>query len=256
MGLTFKMLKSKILDKKRKQKLFLIPYFFTFASAAFGFFSVIQTLEGNFVVAAYCIMLAGIMDAFDGRLARALGSSSYLGMELDSLCDAVSFCFAPAILLYSWQLYNLGLFGVVILTFYLCCGLLRLAKFNITSASKLKEIGFFVGLPTTLAAFLAAQVVINNQWISQNLFPFLQNPIGIALFVLVLAFLMVSPIRFLSFKKINPQLAILGGFLLSILLVVSIWQSIPLFFLGLFSYLLSCVLYFAHSLIANKFEYF
>ena len=247
MGLTLKLLKLKNLKKKGRQKLFVIPYFFTFASAVFGFFSVIKTFEGNFVFAAYCIIFAGIMDAFDGRLARAFGSSSYLGMELDSLCDAVSFCFAPSILLYCWYFYQLGITGIFVLAFYLCCGLLRLAKFNIASVTNTQNVGFFVGLPTTLAAFLIAQLVINHQWLSQRLFPFLIHPYGITIFAAALAFLMISPVRFMSFKKINPRLSILGGFLFLVLFVFSVWQGVPLFFFGLISYILSCILYFIYS---------
>jgi len=247
MGLTLKLLKLKNLKKKGKQKLFVIPYFFTFASAVFGFLSVIKTFEGNFVFAAYCIMIAGIMDAFDGRLARAFGSSSYLGMELDSLCDAVSFCFAPAILLYSWYFNQLGIIGIFVLAFYLCCGLLRLAKFNIATVKNTQDSGFFIGLPTTLAAFLIAQLVINHQWLSQRIFPFLHNQYGMTIFTAVLAFLMISPVRFMSFKKINPRLSVLGGFLLSILFIFSVWQGMPFFFFGLFSYVVSCILYFIYS---------
>ena len=242
----------KNLKEKGKQNLFVIPYFFTFSSAVFGLFSVIKTFDGHFIRAAYFIMLAGIMDPFDGRIARAFGSSSYLGMELDSLCDAVSFCFAPAILLYSWYFEDLGLLGVAILAFYLCCGLLRLAKFNILSTTKPQNLGFFVGLPTTLAAFLLAQIVINYNWISTRLLPFLKNPYGFALFVFFIAFLMISPVRFLSFKKINPRFSVIGGFILSILLVFSYFHAIPFFFLGIFSYVMSCILYFLWETIRCK----
>lgn len=251
MAVTLKALfkKSKdSLSRSGKKKLFVIPYFFTFASAIFGLFSVIKTFEGNFVTAAYFILFAGIMDAFDGRLARAFGSSSYLGMELDSLCDAISFCFAPAILLYSWRFDDFGLWGIAVLAFYLCAGLLRLAKFNIATASKPKEIGFFIGLPTTLAALLISLLVINYQWASERIFAFLKHPTAMMLFVGILAFLMVSPVRFLSFKKINPRLSIFGGLILLILLMFSVVHGIPLFFLGLFSYVLSCILFYVFDL--------
>src|SRR5262245_44761503 len=95
-----------------KKKLFIIPFLFTFGNALCGFMSVIKTLDEEFMLAAFFILLAALMDLCDGRLARWFGSTSVLGMELDSLCDAISFCFAPAILLYSWSLYHLDYAGM------------------------------------------------------------------------------------------------------------------------------------------------
>jgi len=235
---------GKALGKTGKKNLFIIPFFFTFSSAIFGLFSVIKTFQGDFVLAAYFIMFAGIMDAFDGRLARALGSSSYLGMELDSLCDAVSFCFAPTVLLYCWYFQDVGLWAISVLALYLCCGLLRLAKFNIISSSDQKDIGFFIGLPTTLAAFLIAQLVINYHWISIALFPFLKNPLWMTVFIAIVALLMVSSVRFLSFKKVSLRLSFFTGLTLLFLSIFSFLLSVPFFFLIIFSYISSCVLYF------------
>ncbi|MFC1842944.1 CDP-alcohol phosphatidyltransferase family protein [Candidatus Dependentiae bacterium] len=234
----------KNLKQKGKQNLFVIPYFFTFANAVFGLFSVIKTLDGDFIGAAYCIMLAGVMDLFDGKLARAFGSTSCLGMELDSLCDAVSFCFAPAILLYSWYFHNLGALGLISVSLYLCFGLLRLAKFNIASATKTQNINYFIGLPTTVAAFLVSQLVIHFTWVSQNILPFLRNPIWLGLFVLGLAFLMISSVHFVSFKKINPKLSVVAGSLLVIVCAAGFLYGLPLLFIGIFSYILSSVVYF------------
>lgn len=125
------------LQNSGKKKLFLIPFFFTFANALCGFMSVVKTLDEEYLIAALCIILAAGMDLCDGRLARMIGSTSVLGMELDSLCDAISFCFAPAILLYSWSLYQLGVAGLVVLSLYLCAGLFRLARFNISESMTL-----------------------------------------------------------------------------------------------------------------------
>jgi len=241
MGFTVKTLNLKKLKKKGKQKLFVVPYFFTFANAIFGLLSVIQTFEGNFIGAAYFIVLAAIMDLIDGKLARAFGSTSYLGTELDSLCDAISFCFAPAILLYSMYFKNLGLVGVFVLSLYLCCGLLRLAKFNISSATQVKDITYFVGLPTTVSAFLLAQIVINSDWISIQFFWFLQNPFLFTLFIAAIALLMISPVRFPSFKKINPRLLI--GAIVVILIAISIglMYGFPVIFFSLFAYVATFV---------------
>src|SRR5262245_15894422 len=107
------------LQNSGKKNLFLIPFLFTFGNALCGFLSVIKTLDQEYTLAALFIVLAALMDLCDGRLARMFGSTSVLGMELDSLCDAISFCFAPAILLYSWSLYQLGIGGLIVLGIYL-----------------------------------------------------------------------------------------------------------------------------------------
>jgi len=234
----------KKLQKKGKRNLFVIPYFFTFANAIFGLLAVIQTFEGNFVGAAYCIMLAGVMDLFDGKLARAFGSTSYLGTELDSLCDAVSFCFAPSILLYSLFFKNVGLLGVFVLSLYLCCGLLRLAKFNISSASQNRDIRYFVGLPTTVAAFLIAQLVAHFDWVANNLLPFLKNPFFLALFIFAIALLMISPVPFSSFKKIQPKVLLMAGTVIASSGLLGLMYGLPVIFLGLFSYIVVSVFYY------------
>lgn len=251
MGLILKIFRMKDLKQKGRKNLFIVPYFFTFANAVFGLISVIKTFEGDFTGAAYCIIFAGVMDMFDGRLARAFGSTSYLGMELDSLCDAVSFCFAPVILLYSWYFHDLGVLGFVVLSLYLCCGLLRLAKFNISSVQQADNGDHFVGLTTTLAAFLVAQLVINFDWISKFLMPFLLYYQGVVLFVVIIAFLMISPISFPSFKGISSRFSLLAGAFVVTIFTIGFFYGLPLLFLGIFSYILSSIFYFAVSKFFN-----
>jgi len=182
----------------RKKTITAIPYVFTFLNVFFGFLSVIKTLDHEFVMAAYFILLAAAMDFIDGRLARAFGSASYFGMELDSLCDAISFCFAPAILLHSWYLHNFDGVALLALVFYLCSGLFRLAKFNVLHE---KQRDYFVGLPTTIAAFFLANLVLYQQWIVASPLRFLLRPDGVVLMLVVISFLMLSPARFPSFKR-------------------------------------------------------
>jgi CDP-diacylglycerol---serine O-phosphatidyltransferase len=155
---------TKMGKKRYKESLHIIPYFFTFANALFGFLSVIAALKGNFILAASYIGLAACMDACDGRLARAFGSTSYLGAELDGLCDAISFCCAPPILLYCFYQDTMGIVGLAILGSYLCAGLFRLAKFNTT---KTTYNGYFSGLstPATIPiASFAKLTAIPNPW--------------------------------------------------------------------------------------------
>lgn len=234
-----KLISLKELKESGKRKLFVIPCFFTFANAFFGFFSVIQALEGNFVFAAFLITLAVLMDFLDGRLARVLDSSSSFGMELDSLSDAVSFCFAPAVLLYSWRLSSTGFFGIVILGAYLCAGLLRLAKFNVISQEK-GTVDFFVGLPTTSAAFFLIQFVLYQEWIQESFLSFLLHVNSLLALVALLAFLMISPIRFPTFKRVGFSGKLFYIFFAAIVSVASIiflFIGVPVFFMGLLVYI-------------------
>lgn len=199
-------------------KLFIIPFFFTFGNALCGFLSVINTLEENYTMAALFILLAALMDLCDGRLARWFGSTSVLGMELDSLCDAISFCFAPAILLYSWSLYQLGTFGMIVLGLYLCAGLFRLARFNISS---INQTSYFTGLPTTIAAFFFANVVLYQDWIAQSPFAAMVRPERIAFVGAVIALLMISSIKFPSVKTVKMKLS--TGLLLALGIAFALW---------------------------------
>lgn len=228
----------KNLGNSSKKKLFLIPFLFTFANALCGFFSVIQSLDDEFTIAAFCIIAAACMDLCDGRLARIFNSVSVLGMELDSLCDAISFCFAPAILLYSWSLYQIGFAGVLVLGLYLCCGLFRLARFNVNHASQASS---FNGMPTTLAAFLFANIIIYEQWIAASRFHSVLKPDRLAFFVCIIALLMVSSIRFPSAKAIKMRFATAS--ILIIAIVISLWalsKGFPLFLLVTVVYIIVC----------------
>lgn len=184
-------------DAKRRQ-LSIIPFILTFANACLGLLSVLYALDNQFIAAAYCIIAAALIDGLDGKLARVFGSSSTLGMELDSLCDAISFCFAPAILLYSWNLSSKHWVGLIAVGLYLCAGLFRLAKFNmITSENK----QCFIGLPTTAAASWVAGFVIASPWLENSKWQFMLKPNNLVLIIAILALLMISNIHFPLFKS-------------------------------------------------------
>lgn len=180
----------------------IVPFIFTFANAGFGFLSIIKTIEGDFIWAALFIVLAAVMDGIDGRLARYFGTAGVLGSELDSLCDAISFCLAPAVLLYSWYLHDFGHVGlfVPVLIIYVCAGILRLAKFNMTVAQQQL---FFLGLPTTIAAFFFAQLVLYQELVAETALNKILNEKVIVGLVASIALLMISSIQFPSFKKPN-----------------------------------------------------
>ncbi len=127
-------------------------------------------------------------------LARAFDSTSSLGMELDSLCDAVSFCLAPMVMLYSWTDYHITLFGMGAFVMYLCCGLLRLARFNATHTVQSSN---FMGLPTPAAALFFASLVVHMS----RFHCYVVKPHILAFLVFGIALLMVAPVSFFSFKS-------------------------------------------------------
>ena len=240
MALSLRVLRH-ISKKKYKKSLQMIPFFFTFGNAFFGFLAVVQAISGHLVLAAYCIGLAAFMDAFDGRLARRLGCSSSFGAELDALCDAVSFCFAPAVLLFVFYDFSMNAVSISMLAVYLCAGLFRLAKFNTNTHT---NISYFSGLPTTVAAFFLASLLVYHEWIELSYMKFLIQPRGVLLVLALLSLLMISAIPFPSFKAYRitfPRSYVA----LSVSLAgvcVCIMRGYPVLFIALGSYIaLSCL---------------
>jgi len=191
-------MRSWLLTVSKKKKRTIVPFIVTLANAFFGLLSVLYALDNQFIVAAYCIGAAAILDGMDGKLARAFGSSSTLGMELDSLCDAISFCLAPAILLYSWKLSTIPFLGLIAVGLYLSAGLLRLAKFNLQSIENKR---FFSGVPTTIAALWIIGLVTASHWLELSMWSFLLKPYNIILILAFISFLMISSVRFPSLKS-------------------------------------------------------
>lgn len=238
-------LKAMTTAKKRnyKKTLFIIPYLFTYLNAIFGFLCILKALDGDYYTAAYYIILAACMDSIDGRLARALGSASYFGMELDSLCDAISFCLAPGVLLYCWFPEDLGMFARLSLILYLCAGLYRLARFNVTQE---KQQTYFIGLPTPIAAFFIASLILSHTWISTHIIKILLHKTFLFPIIAGIAFLMVSPIPFYSFKRYKLKLPfdyikLLLGFALVTWMVL---YGYPLLFFAIVAYILSGIVSF------------
>lgn len=224
----------------------LIPFLFTFANVSFGFLSIIKTIEADFVAAALCIMVSALMDSIDGRLARFFGTAGDLGSELDSLCDAISFCLAPAVLLYSWYLHGFGNPGLFVpaLVLYICAGLLRLARFNLSANDQSL---FFLGLPTTVAAFFFAQIVLYHELVLENTVTKLLTEKVLVGLVASIAFLMVSTVRFPAFKKTNLSLMRLATYLkLFLIVVLALWclvYSYPFFLMIVSAYILGGLLF-------------
>lgn len=224
----------------------LIPFVFTFANALFGFFSIIKTLEGDFISAAWFIVAAVIMDGLDGAAARYFNTVGELGGELDSLCDAISFCLAPTVLLYSWYLHDFGHAWLFLsgAGFYLCAGLFRLARFNVIDKD---QSAFYFGLPTTIAAFFLVQFIFYAEWFAQGPYKAVVSPkvmVGIIAFV---GLLMISSLRFPVFKKARfPSKTPLTYFKIILILSLLWWcaqHDYPFFLIMLSLYIIGTILF-------------
>ena len=183
--------------RKTPNKLvFILPNLFTAASIFSGIFSIISAVNGEFEKAAWLILLSLIFDGLDGRVARLTNTCSKFGLEFDSLADIVAFGVAPAILVYMYAGVDFGRFGIVVMALFVIFGAIRLARFNITS--NINEPSVFIGVPIpTAAVFLALFVLLFQKYDLEYLHSVL---LIISLFV---SFLMVSNIRYPSFKKID-----------------------------------------------------
>jgi CDP-diacylglycerol--serine O-phosphatidyltransferase len=165
-----------------------------------GYICVLHTLRGDYESAAPFIGVAFALDALDGRIARLTGSESPFGVEFDSLADVISFGLAPAILVYAWGLSPLGRLGLAAGFLYLSAAAMRLARFNIQSGTGLDK-RYFVGMPSPPAAgVLAATVYAYPEGLSDY-----RAALPALALVLVPAALMVSTIRFRSFKTFDLQ---------------------------------------------------
>lgn len=174
--------------------------FLTVLSLLCGFVSVIFSLEGHFTFACWAIVLSVIFDGLDGQIARWNNQSTDFGKELDSLVDVVAFGIAPSILGYIFVYRHFHLWATVALFIYLFASVLRLAKYNITPKEKLGN--YFFGLPTTASGGIIASFILIYRKYTQ-----LPPPLIFLLIVMVLAFLMISKLKY---PNLDGLVALLG----------------------------------------------
>ncbi|MEH6591992.1 MAG: CDP-diacylglycerol--serine O-phosphatidyltransferase [Halioglobus sp.] len=186
----------------RRQGIYLLPNLFTTGGLFAGFYAIIAALRGDFESAPIAIFVAMVFDGLDGRIARLTNTSSKFGEQYDSLADMVSFGVAPALVIYSWGLGDLGKFGWSAAFIYVACAALRLARFNtqIDTADK----NFFTGLASPAAASILASTV----WVCHDLgwesasIPH-ELSIAVALLTALSGFLMMANFPYYSFKGID-----------------------------------------------------
>ena len=194
---------------------FVLPNLFTVTSIFCGFYALTlcagDAAPSQLYQAALAIFFAMFFDGFDGRVARLTRTQSQFGVELDSLADVISFGVAPAMLVYKWALAPLGFIGLFVAFLYTACGALRLARFNILS-QRADGSRFFVGLPIPLAAGVIVSVVIAHHLTrGRELGTGARVPYLVV--VTVLSLLMVSTLRYRTFKDIRLNAASLAIFM-------------------------------------------
>jgi CDP-diacylglycerol---serine O-phosphatidyltransferase len=217
----------------------MVPNILTVLALCAGMTAIRFAMGGNFMAAVYAIMIAGVLDGLDGRVARLLKSTSHFGAELDSLSDFISFDVAPAAVIYLWTMQELHGAGWAIVLFFAVCCALRLARFNTQLGAEVPAYAsqYFTGVPAPAGAMLAIMPMLVafewGDWI-------VRSPYFVGVWVTAVALLMVSTIPTVSPKKfrIAPHLVVptlLGIGILAGFLTTAPWPTLTalgLFYLG------------------------
>jgi CDP-diacylglycerol---serine O-phosphatidyltransferase len=190
--------RKEIRIRQMKRGIFILPSLLTLISIFFSFYSIVSAINGEFMLAAALLLVAGFFDGIDGKVARLTKTTTRFGVELDSLADVISFGVAPALLMYIWALNSYGRIGWVTAFVFVACGALRLARFNVQTGSI--DPKRFNGLPIPAAAMMVATTILffDKFEISPAVY---RTYLLIATYVL--SFLMVSAIKFHAFKDLT-----------------------------------------------------
>lgn len=219
----------------KQRGIYLLPNLLTITSLFAGFYAIVTALKGNYDTAAISIFIAMIMDGLDGRVARLTNTVTAFGAELDSLVDMVSFGVAPALVMYSWGLSNLGKIGWLAAFVYVAAGALRLARFNTQLGKADKR--YFQGLSITLSAGVMASVI----WLGRDLEILPHNfSILLAILTALLGVLMVSNIRYRSFKDADLRNHVPFVVMLIIVVILVLISIDPSKFLFAIFFLYAC----------------
>jgi len=182
-----------------RRGVYLLPNLLTTGGLFAGFYSIVATMNGNYLLAGWFVLIAAVFDGLDGKVARMTGTTSRFGVEYDSLADLVAFGVAPGLMMYAWALKPFGKLGWLAAFLYVVCGALRLARFNVQITTV--ESKRFVGLPIPAAAGMSASLVIFFHHMGGT---GTIKKVSVLLLIYVLAALMVSNIRYYAFK--DPEL--------------------------------------------------
>jgi CDP-diacylglycerol--serine O-phosphatidyltransferase len=222
--------------KERRKGIYILPNLFTSACLFGGFYAIIAAINGRFEAAAIAILISSIFDALDGRIARFTHTTSHFGNEYDSLSDLVAFGVAPAVLAYLWAMQPFGRLGWLAAFMYVICGALRLSRFNVQKNSLAPN--WFNGLPIPAAACFISSLILFTKalgGIPGN------KGIFIITTIYALSFLMVSTVKFFSFKEFhirNQKPFNILVYIILIFILIAYKPKIILFFIIL-SYIIS-----------------
>ncbi|HKI62421.1 MAG TPA: CDP-diacylglycerol--serine O-phosphatidyltransferase [Mariprofundaceae bacterium] len=215
---------TNIKETVTRRGVYVLPSLFTSMGLFAGFYSLIAAVQGRYELAAWAILAAAVFDMLDGRVARLLHAETAFGAEYDSLCDMLSFGIAPAVLVYLWalvhlpsDLHKLAWLGAFFLA---ACAALRLARFNVQLDSQDKR--YFQGLPTPGSALLIATGVLfhGDLNIEPNAWLWLAAS-------LLLAWLMVSNVRFVSGKDVDLRRRRNSTFIVGMIVVGGLVMAYP-----------------------------
>ena len=209
--------------KKPRKGVYLLPNMITTLSMFLGFLSMVWAVQGRFESACLAILLSAVMDGLDGKVARLTNTASEFGVQYDSLSDLVAFGIAPAMLMWQWELSALGRMGLAAAFIYAACGALRLARFNVSTAAVGKR--FFIGLPIPAGGCTVVTFVFcaaHFPAIMASALPYMILVLAIGVGVL-----MVSKVRYFSFKEYDFLRAHPIRTMLFFLLVLGTVMSFP-----------------------------
>lgn len=229
-----------------KKGIYILPNGLTLCGMFFGFYAILSSIKGNYIHAAWAIMIANVFDGLDGWVARLTHSTTRFGIELDSLSDLVAFGVAPAVMIYKWSIAPFGRIGIAVAFFFAACGALRLARYNVQMGSA--ESKAFTGMPIPGAASVLASLVIfyYEYWDGVP-----EKNMYVLLLTIFLALLMVSTLRFHALKEVDFSRRKPFWILVVFVLVIAIIVSHPartLFVLAM--------IYLAEGIIENIYLYY
>ena len=249
-----------------KKGIYVVPSLFTCGNMTFGLLSVMSSIKGHFILSAWLLIGALAFDILDGRIARMTKTTSEFGLQLDSLSDLVSFGVAPAILMYMLVLKTMGKVGVAIAILFVLCSALRLARFNVFAHTG-EVMKHFMGLPTPASAGVIISFVLSYELLgpagyalNSRTIPVLMELMpsffkAMPIVMVVLSFLMVSNVPYMSFKKVALSkvgtIQLLAVLLVLILLILVYPQNIIFIIFSVYA-LSGIIMYFPSFFIRKK----
>ena len=222
--------------------IYILPNLFTTGSLLAGFIGLVLASEGSIEACALAILVSAILDGLDGKVARLTGTASEFGIQYDSLADLAAFGVTPGFMVWQWALAPYGRVGMAVSFLFVACVALRLARFNVAASTAASK-KFFIGLPCPAGGCTLALTVFVSDYLPQSLSGWLPS---IVLFItFVVALLMVSRVRYFSFKEFGFMRTHPFSSMVIALLVITLFYAMPRLFIPIacLLYLLSGLLY-------------